>query len=202
MKRRKPRKRWTKLAQRELFNGVGISGIAWFKRKCGGRSVGAVYHKLQRDFGLGGLTRGAYTVHELETVTGYSETQLRRGGSALNQKWKRLGPRGAHIITEEQMSEIVTWLGHDYWSKPHRLYGCLWCTTEKRAHQALGLCGRCYHRYRRACIKLKLPATVVEQSSLLKNIKSGKFLDKANSRLNSGIALDSEHLVWLAMLAL
>lgn len=206
-RRRKPAKPWTKLAQRELFNGVGISGLAWFKKRCGGRSDSAIYHKLHREYGPGGLTRGAYTIHELEKLTSYSESQLRRAGSALNQKWKRLGPRGAHLITEEQRDEIVAWLGHDFWSKTHRLYGCLWCSTLRRSHQCLGLCLRCYHQYRRACLKRGLPISVLKQTDLLRAVGSkdsrehAKFMDKATARLDSGLVLDAAQLDWLAMLA-
>jgi hypothetical protein len=208
-RRKAKRKPWTKAAERELFNGVGISGLAWFKDRCGGRSTAAVYHKLRREFGPGGLTRGAYTLYELERRTGYSETHIRRAGSALNQKWKRLGPRGAHLITEEQMDEIVTWLGHDFWSKTHRLYGCLWCATDKRAHRSVGLCVRCYHRHRRACIKRGLPVTVTSQKDLMRGMAigrdnsraHGRFLEKGASRLAAGLALSEEYLDWLAMLA-
>ena len=150
MKRRKRKPTpWSKLAERELFNGVGISGVEWFKKHCGKRSRAAVYGKLRREYGPGGLTRGVYTLHELEKTTGYDEGQIRRAGGALNQKWKRLGPRGAHLITEEQMREIVTWLGHDFWAPGHRLYGCKVCQTTNRPHKALGLCERCYYVHRR-----------------------------------------------------
>jgi len=207
-RRRKQPKPWTKLAQRELFNGVGISGLAWFKKRCGGRTLNAIYHKLSREYANGGFTRGAFTIHELETLTGYSESQIRRAGSALNQKWKRLGPRGAHIITEEQRDEIVAWLGHDYWSKPHRLYGCLWCSTMRRSHRSGGLCVRCHAKYQRACRKRGFGGSIRDQKLLIQGItlrgsqskEQAVFLAKANKRLVSGLALDESHLDWLAML--
>lgn len=200
---------WTKAAERELFNGVGISGVAWFQQRCGGRSRSSIYHKLRREYGPGGLTRGAFTLHEIEKRTGYSETQIRRAGSALNQKWKRLGPRGAHLITEEQMQEIVTWLGHDYWSKGHHLYGCSWCNTNLRPHRASGLCEKCYHRHRRLCRKWKLPADVRAQAAILKRAatgrdiaeKHGRFRAEGLAKLEAGLALTETQLKWLAMLA-
>jgi len=206
---KKRQKRWTAAAQRQLFNGVGIAGLAWFQSRCGGRSADAIYHKLRREYGPGGLTRGSYTLGKLRRITGYSETHLRRAGSALNQKWKRLGPRGAHIITEEQMGEIVTWLGHDFWTKPHRLYVCLWCRTTRREHRAGGLCVCCYYRYRRACQKRELPVALAEQKALLARVKPdrdnsrvyAKFSEKVNGRLTAGLALDAEQLDWLTMVA-
>jgi hypothetical protein len=189
MRRRKHKPRtWGKAAERELFNGVGISGVDWFKRRCGGRSRSAVYQKLRREYGRGGLTRGAYTLHELENGTQYGETQIRRAGAALNQKWKRLGPRGAHLITEEQMREIVAWLGHDFWSKRHHLYGCTWCQTDRRPHRAAGLCERCYHKHRRACVVLCLPTSLAEQAAVLRKA-SGRVNEVVLGRLVSGLAL-------------
>ena len=207
MKRRKPaRKPWTKVQTRELFNNVGISGVAWFMRNCGGRSVAAIYQKLSRDCGPGGLTRGAYPIHRLEKISGYAESQIRRAGKALNHKWKRLGPRGAHLITEEQMDEITTWLGHDYWSKAHKIYCCSWCTTEQHRHKALGLCVRCYPKYCRMCAQLKMPTALSVQSDRL-NLLSNKLANVESSilygvttRLNSGVALELEQLRWLSNL--
>lgn len=210
MRRRKAKPApWTKGAERELFNGVGISGISWFQQRCGGRSRSSIYHKLRREYGPGGLTRGAFTLHEIEKRTGYSETQIRRAGGALNQKWKRLGPRGAHLITEEQMREIVTWLGHDYWSKSHHLYGCSWCNTNRRPHWASGLCGKCYHRHRRLCRKLGLPADVAGQRELLQRSaigrdiggRHGRFKAEGLARLEAGLALTAAQLDWLTVLA-
>lgn len=205
MRRRKRKARaWSKAAKRELFNGVGISGIEWFKQRCGGRSRIAIYKKLRSEYGPGGLTRGVYTLHELAKQTGYGETHIRRAGSALNQKWKRLGPRGAHLITEEQMREIVTWLGHDYWSKRHHLYGCLWCQAERAPHRASGLCGRCYHKHRRLCRKLGLPTSVEAQWRLLRETDAGRhvrFKAEGLAKLGVGLALTEVQLDWLAMLA-
>lgn len=210
MKRRKRKViPWSKAAERELFNGVGISGIAWFQKRCGKRTRAAVYKKLLREYGAGGFTRGVYTLRELERTTGYDENQIQRAGSALNQKWKRLGPRGAHLITEEQLREIVTWLGHDFWSKPHRLYCCTWCNATRRSHRAAGLCAKCYHAHRRLCKKLGLPASLKAQVAFLKrgatigdnDPQEARARSQSLSRLSSGLALSVEQLDWLVMLA-
>lgn len=208
-RRKRPPAPWSKAAERELFNGVGISGVEWFKQRCGKRSRSSIYQKLRREYGPGGLTRGVSTLHELEKQTGYSECQIRRAGGALNQKWKRLGPRGAHLITEEQVREIVTWLGHDFWSKRHRLYGCSWCQTVRMPHHRVGLCERCYYRHRRLCGKLGLPAGVKAQAAVLTRAvtgrdiggRSGRFKGEGAARLAAGLALSRAQLDWLAMLA-
>lgn len=209
MRTKKPKpKPWTTEQEMDLFNGVSISGVAWFKRHCG-RSVYGIYKKVHREYGPGGLTRGAYTLWELARVTGYSRTHLRRAQAALGQKWKRLGPRGAHIITEEQLEELATWLTHDYWSKTHRQYGCVWCSTSKRPSVGLGLCGRCYYRHRRLCQKLGLPVQRLEQLKLWRRItrsegdksgNSGRVMKDGLTRLESGLALTEAQLDWLALL--
>lgn len=206
MARRKPWF-WTKEQEMDLFNGVSISGISWFERHCG-RTRDAIKAKLRREYGEGGFTRGAYTFWELARVTGYSRCQLKRAQNALGQKWKRLGPRGAHIITEEQLEELVAWLAHDYWSATLRRYGCAWCATERRRHTGGGLCERCYYRHRRLCIRLGLPTTFAEQLVLIRKNQrsggdkagvSGKVMREAVARLEAGLALTEADLDWLAL---
>lgn len=196
---------WTRKEARAVFSGVGSYGWSWLVAQSGGRSLAAVQAKIRR-LCSSGARRGAVSLHELARNTGYSRTQLRRAGSALNQKWRRMGPRGAHIITDDQVCEIVTWLQHDFWSKQKRLYGCAWCSTTRREHRALGLCGRCWFRYRRLCSELGLPIGIVEQGRLLKDMESltcagleshGRFLERARGLLARGVALDVGLLEWL-----
>lgn len=200
---------WTKQQEMDLFNGVSISGIRWFVKHCG-RSAKAVYNKLAREHGAGGLTRGAYSFWELSRVTGYSRSQLKRAQAALGQKWKRLGPKGVHIITEEQLEELVAWLAHDYWSVRLRRYACAWCATSTRSSYAIGLCLRCYKRHRWLCGKLSLPTTIAGQLEMVRNIqrlgddkagKSAKVVKEVQTRLEAGLALTEAHLDWLALLA-
>lgn len=207
-------RRWSREATNSLLDGVGAFGLEWFRRRGGAsydypnapvkRSRAAVYAKAHREFGEGGLTRGVRTLHELSAQTGYTRGQLRRAGHALNQKWKRLGPRGAHLISDEQAEEILTWLQHDFWSKSLHLYACLHCGTSNRPHRAAGLCGRCYYRYRRRCLDLGLPAGLREQVALILRLDKqpgveAKLLDMSR-RLEHGKALGLNELDWLIML--
>jgi len=206
-KKRKSRP-WTSKQERDLFNGVSISGLDWFRRHCG-KSTKAIYSKVAREYGPGGLTRGAYTLRGLSRSTGYSSTQLWRAQEALGQKWKRLGPHGAHLITEEQRGELVTWLGHDYWAKRQRRYTCEWCATSNRPPEALGLCVRCYHRHRRLCLKLGLPVTLVGQLVLCRRVangasdrdsQSGRIVREGLLRLERGLSLTETQIDCLSLL--
>jgi len=197
-----PARRWTKAEEMALFNGVSISGVSWFARHTG-RTIDAVYAKLRHEYGPGGLTRGAYTLFELYKRTGYSRCQFERARLALNQKWKRLGPRGAHLITEEQQEEMVAWLQHDYWSARLRRYTCVWCSTTSRPAKGLGLCGKCYYRYRRFCEKHGIPVSPQEQAQYLVGISSMRlavagfsdtFVQQVIGRMNMGIVVDETDL--------
>ena len=203
MKKKKTNKPWSKQETKELFDGISIAGLEWFKKKCGKRSTSAIYQKILREYGKGGLTRGAYTLLELRKTTGYSESHIRRAQSALNQKWKRLGPRGVYLITEDQVEEINCWLQHDFWSKAHRLYGCTWCTSSKLPSRALGLCSKCYWKHRRICNRLGLPMSLKEQIILLQKCKGkgvhAKFVKDGLTRLNAGLALREDQLDWLVL---
>lgn len=196
---------WTPKEARAVFSGVGSYGWAWLLSQSGGRSLAAVQAKIRR-LCASGARRGAVSLHELSRKTGYHKTQLRRAGSALNQKWRRMGPRGAHIITDDQVCEILAWLQHDFWNKRKRLYGCAWCSTVRREHRALGLCARCFYKYRRVCSELGLPTGIVDQGRLLSDMVSltcanadshARFLEKARASLARGIALDMGLLEWL-----
>lgn len=208
-------KRWGKKARDALFNGIGAYGLAWFQKRSDApydesegpqkRSRMAIYKKSFREFGPGGLTRGSYTLHELQKTTGYNREQFIRAREACKQKWKRTGPGGDHLITEEQVEEILEWLKHDYWSKAHRLYCCRRCTTDRRTHYGAGLCERCYFKYRRSLERRGLPTSIQALAVKLKSLEvgksenHGKFLDRICSDLERGFALDDECLDWLEM---
>lgn len=158
-------RRWTKAEDLALLAGVGTYGIAWFRRKAGpsyhgfpspNRSRKAVRERLVRlrGGGAGCLTQGARTLNWTMEGTGYSRTQLLRAARALNQQWKRLGPDLAYLISDEQYEDLVAWLQHDYWCVRLRLYACVDCGGMRRPPKALGLCGRCYYRMRRLCVRL------------------------------------------------
>jgi hypothetical protein len=209
-------KRWGKEAIKALFNGIGSYGISWFQQRSDApydlehgpkkRSRQAVYKKAQREFGKGGLTRGAYTLEELQNNTGYNREQILRARDACKQKWKRLGPRGDHLITEEQVEEILEWLKHDYWSKVHRLYCCRRCTTDSAPHYGAGLCERCYFRYRRDLERRGLPTSTRALKAKIRSLDIGKsgehgtFLDKVVRDLERGVSLDDASLDWLEMI--
>jgi len=200
---------WSDTSVRVLFDGIGIAGVRWFKTRCS-RSYWAVYAKASRLYGKGGLTRGSYTLWEIAQRTGYNREQIKRAQSALNQKWKRLGPIGAHLITEEQVEDILEWLKHDFWSKAKKLYGCQWCATTTRPHVGRGLCSRCYRRHIYLCEQLGLPVSGLKQMSILRkaqrqdcaNLEAhGRFIHEAMARLQTGLALDESQLERLIVVA-
>lgn len=208
-KKSKKREPWDEASLRVLFDGIGISGVRWFTTRCS-RSYKAIYNKALREYGKGGLTRGAYTLWEVCQTTGYTRSHMLRAQSALNQKWKRLGPVGAHLITDEQLEDIVEWLKHDFWSKAKKLYGCQWCTTTNRTHKGAGLCQRCYFRHIYLCKQLGIPSSLSGQMALLRKAKSldcanleahGTFIRRAMARLQSGLALSEENLERLVIVA-
>jgi len=190
-------RRWTQAEIKVLLNGIGVSGVKWFTNRCGGRSRSAVESKARRLYGSGGLTRGAHTLQSIIRHTHYSHSQIKRAQSALNQKWKRLGPRGAHIITETQMLDIVSWLRHDYWSKARRLYGCIWCGTSTRFHAGKGLCTRCFRRHWYLCDCFGLPKSNLRQIVVCRSLDGfgdSVFLANAESQLRSGEPLNEIQL--------
>jgi len=194
----KQKKRWTHAEELYLLNGVAISGIRWLTKHCH-KSLASIHGKLRREYGKGGLTRGAYTLMEIADKTGYSRPQLIRAQKALAQKWKRLGPRGAYIITEEQLEDIVNWLSHDYWDKQYRKYCCGWCHTGDSPHKGRGLCQICYYRYRRICEGAGISLKKEDQIRFLADIPLGnelrdKSVKKALANLNKGLAINKEDL--------
>lgn len=208
-------RRWKESSVRALFNGIGAYGFAWFQRKAGQphpwpqeRSIDAIVSKIRREYGGGGITRGVYTVNQIVLSTGYEPSHLRRAQSALNQKWKRTSLRGNHLITDEQMHDILEWLKHDYWCVRKRLYGCVWCATSTRPPKGIGLCSRCFYRHRRLCAGYGIPWTVSGQLTLLeesqsldsdKNSPHGTFVEEAKRRLDRGIALEEYQLEWMIL---
>jgi hypothetical protein len=204
MSKKLKKKRWSKDDSQALFNGVGINGLVWFKKHCGGRTAASVYAQLRKEYGPGGLTKGVYTINELVVKTGYQQSHIFRAGDALNQKWKRLGPRGVYLITEEQVREITTWLVHDYWSKKHRLYCCAWCTVDHNLHYSVGLCSKCYAKYRRLCASYKIPYNVAMQLKILRKIPKTadntilKQVSVFKVRLAMGLALEKEQIEGLS----
>jgi len=159
---------WPKEKAYMLYQGVGIYGIEWFRRKTG-KSLDAIQAKARRMYGHGGLSRGAFTVREASRRTGYHREQLYRAMQALRQKWKRTSSQGSYLIYEEQLEELVQWLKTDYWSGYHRLYGCLWCDTQDRPHYELGLCQRCYQRFAQRLCRRDLP---LARQSLLELVRA------------------------------
>lgn len=208
-------KPWSKKAERALLHGIGFYGVEWFRRQAGKpydypnapacRSRAAVYAKARALFGAGGLTRGVFTLARLARDTGYHVTQLRRAGSALNQKWKRLGPRGCYLLTDEQVEDILEWLKHDFWSKALRLYVCVWCGGKEHPHKGGGLCSRCYWQHRRLCEVLDLPSSLEAQLELVTRAlrapgwqaRERELLEAARARLGNGKYLVRGQLLWV-----
>ena len=117
-KRNKATKRpWTKKQYYSVLQGVGSNNVKWLCKHASNRTFSAVSSKLNRHVGLGGITRGSYTLSYLIRTTGYNFFQLKRAQRALKQKWKKTSKNGYYLITEDQFEEIVSWLGLDYWSK-------------------------------------------------------------------------------------
>jgi hypothetical protein len=208
--------RWDKQSDMALLQGIGAYGLSWFQARSGRsydhanappqRSIAALYGRARRLFGPGGFTRGTYTLHGASISTGYTREQLRRAASALNQKWKRLRRRGAYIITEEQLEDICEWLKHDYWCKPLQLYACVWCGTSATSPAGMGLCSRCYHRYRRRAVSLGLPATRREMRRLVDDLKKNEnstsvFMLRIHAWISQGRAPTEGDLEQLARLA-
>ena len=207
---------WSKKEVLDLWNAVGSYSLAWIQRHTEQpflfpnapkhRSAQAVYKKVRLELGHGGLTRGAWTINRMEKYTGYSRSQLIRAQQALRQRWQRLGPRGWFLVTQEQLEELIGWLVHDYWSQKHRLYGCVWCTTETTALKGSGLCQRCFWKHRRLCLRLGLPTKLSEQFKVVSGMLSpnqnegrrGTFLERAASRIAAGVALEPADLRMLA----
>ncbi len=151
-------KAWTKAEEQILRDSVGAFSLDYFKRKTG-RSRRAIYTRTHKIYGAGGLSRGTHSLESAASDTGYSKEQFWRAQSALDQKWKRLSPKGRFLITFEQLQSMVDWLQHDYWCARLRLYGCANCGSSVRPARGMGLCPTDYWRVRRMCARLDLPSS-------------------------------------------
>lgn len=188
-----------------LTDGAGRLSMDWLRRKAGQphdwpnaptkRSRKAIYNQAHRTHGQGGLTRGTYTLSHLIESTGYSRSHILRAQRALNQQWRRLAPSGSWLVTEDQTEEIINWLKTDHWSKAKRVDGCLWCSTDTAPHTALGLCRRCYLRYRVTCRHLGLPMKPKDQIGLV--MAAGGAATMID-RIERGLALGADHLAEIA----
>lgn len=208
-------RRWTKKEDRSLLDGAGVFSIAWFRRKAGNsyrypnapkRSRMAVYRRAQRLLGRGGLTRGTYTLVQASRETSYDRSQILRAQHALNQKWKRLSPRGPFLITFDQLDEILGWLQQDYWCSKLRLYGCVNCGANGRPSRGRGQCPKCFWRIRRLTRRLGFPTATPVLSALvescLDNAPLGMraSLQRASEHLGRGWALTEEQILTIASL--
>ena len=185
---------WTKKEKNILLRGVGSYGIKWFLKRLPNRTEKAIYEKARDLYGLGGLTKGAYSLNELIRKTGYSRSQLRRAMKALGQKWKKTSLRGSYLINDDQLNELIDWLGVDYWSKSLRLYKCVWCYRDDRKHRARGLCVNCYPFYSQLMRENGLP---IKRQFLLLALKYKQrenegydFLDRAIKNVQRNIAIE------------
>lgn len=178
---------WTDREVKVLLTGLGAYGIEWFRQRTGTshlypnapqRSAIAVHKKIARLCdGEGRFVRGAYTLASLSQRSGYHRDQLRRAQSALNQKWKRTSARGSFLITDDQAEELMAWLQHDFWSRGHRLYGCVQCGEDVRRPKVWGLCDRCYFRVNRLIRRLrgKLSGSDLKiLEAFVEKVKSGR----------------------------
>lgn len=199
-----------------MFSGVGTHGWSRLQRAAGdsyrepelpsGRSIEAVRRQIRRMCGSG-ARRGAFSLRQLAQATGYHPHQLKRAQRALNQSWHRMGRRGAYLISEDQMLDIVAWLAHDFWSTKTRLYCCTWCASSSRLHLSGGLCIRCFSRHRRRCTKAGLPYSLRGLSNVVENLildcknegSHANFLERARRRLGSGLLLTKELLDWMVV---
>jgi hypothetical protein len=212
-------RRWSQKAAQEIFDGVGTYGVAWFQKRSGKpydwpqapqqRSHDAIRAKARRLYGRGGLRRGSYSMSRLRRETGYTYHQLTRAQVALRQKWRRTKSNGSYLITDEQVEEILEWLKHDYWSGRSRTYCCLWCATTKGRPKSSGLCGACFSKYWRLCVKKGLPTSLVGMTKLVQKFKRRafpktgehvKFLEAMLFNLSSRRALSFEELEYLERL--
>lgn len=144
------------------MNNMGCRGTAWFAKRLK-RSASSINNRVARLTGSGSLRRGTYALKRACDESGYTRSQLWRAQKALNQQWRRTGPKGAFLISEDQYVAMTEWLGGDYWAKAHGCYSCLGCGTDSVKHKARGLCQRCLEKYRRRCLRLGLPFRKADQ---------------------------------------
>lgn len=152
-------RRWTEEESRTLLLGVGAFSLDWLRRKTHGRTSAAIYARMRRSFGGGGLARGSYTLRGACRETGYESRQLLRSRAALNQRWPRTGPGGSYLVSAEQLEDLCAWLVRDYWCAKLTLYACRECGQDDRPHRRGGMCSPCSHAVRRYAQRCGLPAS-------------------------------------------
>lgn len=197
--RRSDPMKWTTKQERALLDGIGSFGWSVLERRTG-HTRNAIWAKVQRDLGGGGITRGSYSLAQAMEETGYSRTQFERAASALNQRWQRTARGGNYLITAEQIEDIAHWLAQDFWCVRHRLYGCGNCATTSRPHHAGGLCRVCYHRaarFTRRVFRVRFtPEDLLDyvqkrggsEERVVKYLESGRFPPFADLvRLSEGV---------------
>ena len=205
---------WTKAEKQSVFHSVGSYGwsslqsvaMKSYDKKAPVRSVAAVKAQVRRMCDSG-IKRGSTSLHRLATDTGYTRKQLRRAQKALNQKWIRSSRRGSHLISFDQVQDLVAWLAHDFWAPTKKLYSCLWCSTSTKKHRHGGLCCTCVCTYRRKCLAVGLPASLAVQREILEKVQlscedlavHGKFLEESKRVMRRGLALSRELLDWYAV---
>lgn len=190
---------WTAEQLRALLDGVG--GFGWQvlqRRTC--RSKAAIEAKIFREYGGGGITRGSYSLSQVCDETGYHSSQLKRAQRALKQRWIRTARGGDFLISPEQVEEMVTWLGHDYWSIKHELYGCTRCGTDSRPHKRMGLCDRCFTWVSYRLIRLKLPASRTKLLAITLQVREDPVVLRMRTILKKGQAPSIDDLKHLARL--
>lgn len=192
--------RWTRKQKQNLLLGIGAYGLEWLCRKSGDRSQDAIYSQIRRLYGGGGLTRGSCTLSKICADTGYNREQIIRAGKALGQRWARTGKRGAYLVTEDQVEQLVAWLKQDYWCSKLRLYGCVRCGTVTQPPCGFGACQRCYYVLRRRAHRLGLPFIAQKLSERVIQAKEAyegddrEFLELMEARLAHGWAPLDEDL--------
>lgn len=205
-------RRWTKKEDAALLDGVGVFSIGWFRKKAGVsfgypnaplRSRDAVCQRARRLLGSKSLTRGTYNLTQAARETGYAREQLQRAQTALNQKWKRLSPRGRFLITFDQLDEMIGWLRQDYWCAQLRLYGCVNCGDSHGSSLGMGLCNRCYPRIRRLLRSFRFPTRRDQLLEFVQNLDAPpgemqRYLIRARHNLERGWSMTDEQIRILA----
>lgn len=157
--RRPSRPRWSRKADLDLLEGQGSFTVRTVEKRTG-RTRKAIYGRLLRAHGGGGMSRGNYTLDGAIEESGYSRTQLLRARRALGQAWLRTSKRGRWILTLEQFEALTEWLKRDFWCVSLRLTECLRCRTRKQPHHRNGLCTSCYWPVRAAAVQAGLRMSV------------------------------------------
>ena len=124
-----------------------------------GRTVSSVSSKANR---IGTKsTRGQYTLRGAAEATGFDHHTLERARDELKQRWKRANTkRGAYIITDEQLADLLAYLctpatfvsrrGYDTdrWAANVGVEKCIKCgvagSGKEEQHWAYGLCYKCF----------------------------------------------------------